>query len=201
MSEETVINEKEKELETEEVTPTDTGSENTTGVGEATETEATETKETEQTPSLEEQLAAAKEEAARNLEGWMRTQAEFANARKRLEKQRAEAYVNAAVELAAKLLPVIDDFERAFENVPPEIAENSWLEGMQLVLRKLQGVLENMNVTPIEAVGQPFDPLYHEALSQESSDEYESGTVVRELQKGYKLGDRVIRPALVVVAE
>jgi molecular chaperone GrpE len=131
----------------------------------------------------------------------MRAQAEFANARKRLEKQRAEAYVNSTANLAARLLPVLDDFERALENVPPEIAGSSWLEGIGLVQRKLAAILESFNVTPIDAVGQPFDPNYHEALSQEASDELESGHVTRELQKGYKIGDRVLRPSLVYVAE
>ena len=151
--------------------------------------------------SLEEQLAAAQAEAARNLDGWMRAQAEFANARKRLEKQRAEAYVNSTADLAARLLPVLDDFERALENVPPEIAGRSWLEGIVLVQRKLAGILESFNVTPIDAVGQPFDPNFHEALSQEAADDFESGHVTRELQKGYKIGNRVLRPSLVYVAE
>ena len=151
--------------------------------------------------SLEEQLAAAQAEAARNLDGWMRAQAEFANARKRLEKQRAEAYLNATADLAARLLPVLDDFERALENVPQEIAGSSWLEGIVLVQRKLMAILETFNVTPIDAVGQPFDPNFHEALSQEASGEFESGHVTRQLQKGYKIGDRVLRPSLVYVAE
>ncbi|HEX6387622.1 MAG TPA: nucleotide exchange factor GrpE [Anaerolineae bacterium] len=151
--------------------------------------------------SLEEQLAAAQAEAAKNLDGWMRAQAEFANARKRLERQRAEAYLNATADLAARLLPVLDDFERALENVPEEIADHSWIEGILLVQRKLAAVLESYNVTPIAAVGQPFDPNLHEALSQEASDEFESGVVTRELQKGYKIGDRVLRPSLVYVAE
>ena len=151
--------------------------------------------------SLEEQLAAATAEAARNLDGWMRAQAEFANARKRLEKQRAETYVNATADVAARLLPVLDDFERAVENVPQEIAGSSWLEGIVLVQRKLMAILESFNVTPIAAVGQPFDPNFHEALSQEASGEFESGHVTRELQKGYKIGDRVLRPSLVYVAE
>jgi molecular chaperone GrpE len=151
--------------------------------------------------SLEEQLVAAQAEAAKNLDGWMRAQAEFANARKRMERQRAEIYVNATTDIATKLIPVLDDFARALDNVPAEIAESSWFEGVQLVQRKLITILEGMNVTPIEAVGQPFDPKYHEALSQEESDEFESGVVTRELQKGYKVGDRVIRPALVYVAE
>ncbi len=151
-------------------------------------------------PTLEEQLAAAKDEAAKNLDGWLRAQAEFANARKRFDKQRADAYTNATADVITNLLPIIDDFQRAIDNVPETISNDSWFEGIRLVQRKLQNILETFNVTPIEAVGQPFDPTLHEAIMQEESDEHESGIICRELQKGYKLGERVIRPALVYVA-
>lgn len=150
--------------------------------------------------TLEEQLEAAQAEAAKNLDGWMRAQAEFANARKRMEKQRAETYLNATINVVEKLLPAIDDFDRALANVPAEIAGNSWLEGIELVQRKLNTILDNLSVTPISAVGQPFDPLFHEAIMQEESDEYESGVVSKELQKGYQIGEKVIRPSLVYVA-
>jgi molecular chaperone GrpE len=150
--------------------------------------------------SLAEQLAAAEAQAAEYLDGWQRERAEFANARKRLERDRADAYLNANLEAAKKLLPLLDDFERALGNVPAAVADDPWLEGMQLVRRKLQTILESMNVTRIEAVGQPFDPNFHEALSLQPSTEYESGTVIQELQTGYKLADRVIRPSLVNVA-
>ncbi len=154
----------------------------------------------EKESTLEEQLAAAKEEAAKNLDGWMRAQAEFANARKRFEKQRADAYNNATADVITNLLPIMDDFQRATDNVPETISSDPWFEGIALVQRKLHNMLENFNVAPIEAIGQPFDPNLHEAIMQEESDEYESGIVTRELQKGYKLGDRVVRPALVYVA-
>jgi molecular chaperone GrpE len=167
-----------------------------------TEEETAVSEEEQEKPlTIEEQLAAAQEEAAKNLDGWMRAQAEFANARKRMEKQRAETYLNAYADFITKLLPVLDDFERALDAVPEEIAGNSWLEGIQLVQRKLLGILDGMNVKPIEAVGETFDPMFHEAIMQEPTDEYESGTVSKELQKGYQLGDRVIRPSLVYVAE
>ncbi|KAA3657660.1 MAG: nucleotide exchange factor GrpE [Chloroflexi bacterium] len=150
--------------------------------------------------TIEEQLEAAQAETADFRDRWMRVQAEFVNARKRMDKQRLQTYQNATVDLTAKLLPAIDDFERAIENVPTEVSENSWFEGIELVQKKLVGVLENIGVQPIEAIGQPFDPNFHEAIQQEPSDEYESGMVARELQKGYQLGDRVIRPSLVTVA-
>jgi molecular chaperone GrpE len=153
------------------------------------------------TPSLEEQLEIARAEAARNLDGWMRVQAEFANARKRMDKQRIEIQQQATGDLATRLLPVVDDFDRALENVPTTIGQDSWFEGIQLVQRKLTNILESLGVRTIEAVGQPFDPNCHEAIMQEASEQYESGSVSRELQKGYKLGDRVLRPSLVYVAE
>lgn len=151
--------------------------------------------------TLEEQLAAAEAQAAEYLDGWQRARAEFANARKRLERDRVEAVLNARIDIAEKLLPILDDFDRALATVPASIAQDSWFEGIELVRRKLQTTLESMNVTPIEAVGQPFDPNFHEALALQPSDEYESGHVMGELQVGYKLGDRVIRPSLVYVAE
>jgi molecular chaperone GrpE len=170
------------------------------GEGETVETAVVSEPATSE-PTLEEQLEAAQAEAAKNLDGWMRTQAEFANARKRMEKQRLEIQQRATGDMAARLLPVLDDFDRAMENVPEAIGADGWFEGIQLVQRKLFAILEGMNVQPIEAVGQVFDPNVHEAIMQEASDDYESGIVTRELQKGYMLGDRVIRPSLVYVAE
>ena len=150
--------------------------------------------------SLEEQLAEAEARAAEYLDGWQRARAEFANARKRLEKSRIEARRNATVEVIGKLLPILDDFGRALENVPETVAEDDWFAGIALVHRKLVGILEEENIERIDAVGAPFDPNFHEAVMQEESEEYESGVVMKELQSGYRLGERVIRPAMVVVA-
>ena len=154
----------------------------------------------EQPHPIEDLLAAAQAEAARNLDGWQRTQAEFANARKRFEKQRVETYVNANADLVAKLLPVIDDLERALESAPAGMGDAPWVAGVNLVFRKMLAVLEELGVQKIPAVGEPFDPNLHEALSEETSEDYESGLIVREMRRGYRLGDRVIRPSLVTVA-
>lgn len=151
--------------------------------------------------TLEEQLEAAKAEAAKNHDNYLRAQAELSNARKRFEKQRAQTLSLVNADLARKLLPILDDLERALETVPDDIRADGWFPGMELVYRKFQSTLESMGVQPIEAVGTPFDPNYHEALGQEPSDKYESGVVTREMLKGYQLGDRVIRPSLVYVAE
>lgn len=148
----------------------------------------------------EEQIAKLEAQAAEYLEGWQRARAEFANARKRMDRDRAEARRNATIDVASRLLPVLDDFERALEAVPPEIAGNSWFDGIELVQRKLYGILESIDIVRIEAIGQPFDPNFHEAVLQEESADHESGTVMKELQTGYRLNDRVIRPSMVVVA-
>lgn len=151
-------------------------------------------------PTVEEKLELALAESARNMDNFLRAQAELSNARKRYEKQRQMSYTNAQAELIGKLVPVLDDFERAIVNVPDSIREDQWFSGIELVARKLTTILDNMNVTLIEAVGQPFDPNIHEALGQEPSDEHDSGIVTREMLKGYQIGTRVIRPSLVYVA-
>jgi len=151
--------------------------------------------------SIEEQLVEAKEEAAKNMDSFLRAQAELSNARKRFEKQQLQVYTNANADLVTKLLPALDDFGRAIENVPDTIHEDSWFEGIELVQRKLLGILESLNVKEIEAVGQPFDPNFHDALAQEPSEEYQSGIVTREMIKGYQIGDKVVRASLVFVAE
>ena len=156
--------------------------------------------ETREEPSLEEQLDAANEEAAKNMDNYLRAQAELSNARKRFEKQQALVYVNANADLVGKLLPALDDFDRAVDSVPEAIKEDSWYEGIELVHRKLMGILESLNVKEIEALGQTFDPNFHDALAAEPSDEYESDTVIRVMVKGYQIGDKVIRPSLVYVA-
>lgn len=154
----------------------------------------------EQLVAMEAKAAEYEAKAAEYLDGWQRARAEFANARKRLERQRAEAYNNAAVDFAQKLLPILDDFDRAIENAPSEIKNDDWFQGIALVQRKLNGILDDLNVQRIEAVGQPFDPNFHEALALMEADGVESGVVIEELQIGYCIGDRVIRPALVNVS-
>jgi molecular chaperone GrpE len=168
--------------------------------GEFIEAESAEGEVTAGEPSLEDQLQEARDEAAKNLDSYLRAQAELANARKRFEKQRTQTYVNANSDMVARLLPVLDDFERAIETVPEEIAGDAWYEGIELVYRKLLGILTSLNVQEIEALGQPFDPNFHEALGVEPSEEVESGAVSRVMVKGYRLGDKVIRPSLVYVA-
>ncbi len=151
--------------------------------------------------TLEEQLEAALQSSAENLEGWQRARAEFANARKRFDQQKIAARTNALVEIAEQLLPVIDDFDLAFANVPEDITSTEWFGGVELIPRKFATILEKINIERIEAVGQPFDPNLHNAIMREASDDYPADTIIKEFQAGFKIGDRVVRPSVVAVAE
>ncbi|MFQ3537173.1 MAG: nucleotide exchange factor GrpE [Aggregatilineales bacterium] len=152
-------------------------------------------------PSLEEQLEEARRKADEYLTGWKRALAEFDNYRKRAEKEREEIAQNATIEMLRRLLPVVDDFERALSSLPAERAEDETLKGFALIHRKLIGLLEGANLTQIDPIGQAFDPTRHEAIGQEPSSQVASGHICAVLQKGYLYGERVIRPALVRVAE
>jgi molecular chaperone GrpE len=141
--------------------------------------------------------SAAEEELVRDLQ---RLAADFANYRKRNEAERTEFARFAKADLIAKLLDVLDGYDRALETVPEELRSQSWVEGMWLVERKLRSILEAEGLVPVESMGRPFDPYVHEAVAHLESDEPE-GTVIAEHQRGYRLHDRVIRPALVTVAK
>lgn len=134
------------------------------------------------------------------LEGWQRARAEFANYRKRVEGQLNESYQNASADTLKSLLPIIDDFDRAITNVPPDLEEHAWVTGTSMIQRKLLKLLEDFGVTPIDPTGQPFDPTSHEAVGVDDGSDAPSGTVTVTLAKGYKAGDRILRPAMVRVA-
>jgi molecular chaperone GrpE len=151
------------------------------------------------------EVAEAEVEAVRNdLESvkgqWQRTQADFVNYKRRSEEERYAGQVSANEALLRKVLGIADDLARALEHAPADQAASPWVEGVAAIERKLVGVLESEGVTGIAAVGEVFDPRLHEAVSMEPTDQAAEGTVTRELQKGYQLRDRVLRPALVVVA-
>ncbi|MCB9154474.1 MAG: nucleotide exchange factor GrpE [Caldilineae bacterium] len=132
---------------------------------------------------------------------YLRAAAEFSNARRRAEL-RADSEVRASRErLLNSIIPIVDDFERAFQLVPENETDSTWVEGFTLILRKLQGALLREGVTVIEAEGKPFDPSLHQAVMVEEVDGAEPDTVVAVLQRGYLLDDRVLRPAMVKVAQ
>ena len=153
-------------------------------------------------PSAETQLNARITELEKQAndykDQWLRATADYKNFKRRSDEGRAELIRSASQGLIIKLLPVIDDFDRAIANIPPEIASTPWWGGTQLIAQKLRGLLESENVTAIAALDTPFDPTQHEAVLYEDAPGKE-GTVVEELQKGYKIGDRVLRPTMVKV--
>jgi len=134
-----------------------------------------------------------------------RRQADFENYRKRVERERSETYNRVVADVAAKLLPVLDNLKRALETESSvEAAESDefrhFLSGVDLIYKQLNGVLEALGVKPIAAVGEQFNPHVHEAVVTEATDDYEPDTVMQEIVSGYRLGDKLIRPALVKVA-
>lgn len=154
----------------------------------------------EEPDDLEYQLEAALQEAAEHKDSWMRTQAEFQNYRKRIEREQVKMREDAAVRVIKHFLDVLDDIDRALANRPAEGEGADWAEGIDLIYRKLQTILENEGVVQMQVEGEQFNPNLHEAIAQEESPDHESGQVIEELQKGYMIGERVLRPALVRIA-
>jgi molecular chaperone GrpE len=150
---------------------------------------------------LQAQLDTANAKAAEYLDGWQRARADFANYKKRIERENAELSQNVAADTLARLLPVLDDFDLAMKNAPTEGEGAKWAEGVALVHRKFNTLLENNSIKRIEAEGLPFDPTVHEAVVHEESPDHEPGMITGILRQGYKLGQRVLRPALVKVAK
>jgi molecular chaperone GrpE len=144
-------------------------------------------------------LDETREQSDEHLRGLQRTAADFANYRRRIDEERAGLSQFSNALLIGKLLAVLDDFDRALETVPPGSNE-AWVDGIRLVERKLRALLEAEGVTEIEALGQPFDPNLHEAVVHETTTDHPDNQVIGELQRGYRLRDRVLRPSLVRVA-
>jgi molecular chaperone GrpE len=150
--------------------------------------------------SLKAELLAAQAKADEYLDGWQRSRAEFANFRKRIERDQATANQAATGNILKRFLDVVDDLDRALKNRPKDGEGANWAGGIELVYRKLITTLENEGVQVIQAEGQFFDPNLHEAISQEDHPDLESGQVIATVQQGYLLGERVLRPARVRVA-
>ncbi len=141
-------------------------------------------------------LEEERDKAQSYLKNWQRAAADYQNFKRRVEEERSETARFANAALIINLLPLVDDLERALQNLDAHLAGLTWVDGIRLIHRKFQAVLEMAGVQEIEADGLPFDPAQHEAVGQAPGEE---GKVVALVQKGYRLGDRVIRPAMVVV--
>jgi molecular chaperone GrpE len=148
-----------------------------------------------------EQLAQAQAQAAEYLDNWRRSTAELSNARKRMQREMDEYRAAASHRLLEKLLPVVDDVDRAFTVVPADQAETDWVNGFRMIQRKLHSLLEGEGVTTIAAEGVPFDPAVHYAVTHEEADGFDDGQIIAELARGYRLNDKVLRPAMVRVAK
>jgi molecular chaperone GrpE len=152
-------------------------------------------------PSAEPELDKLRAEAAEHQQRLLRVQADYDNFRRRTVKEKEELAKYASSKLIGELLPVFDNFERALAAAMPEQGEQSSLvKGVEMIFRQFEGVLKSEGLTIMETVGQPFNPEYHQAIMTVETDEYEEGTVVEELQKGYLLKDKVLRPAMVKVS-
>jgi len=147
---------------------------------------------------LEKQLAEALAQVAEYKDGWQRAVAEFQNYKRRVDCEKTEAYQNALGSIIKRYLPILDDLERALATRPADLA---WVDGIELIYRKLKSILEAEGLKRIEAEGQMFDPNYHEAIMQEPSESHQSGQIIVVVQNGYMLGNRVVRPAQVRVAQ
>jgi len=152
--------------------------------------------ETEDVEALKQALAEEKEKAENYLANWQRAQADFINYKRRSEQEKEEHSEFANSVLMLGLLPIFDDFERAIATIPPRLDKLSWIDGIKLIERKLRASLEAQGLSPIKALGEPFNPYLHEAVRQDKGEE---GIVIEEVQKGYKFHDRVIRASRVVV--
>lgn len=155
----------------------------------------------EQDPSDSEAVIGTQDQAAEYLEGWQRARAEFSNYKKRVDRELQDAYSRASGDVITRYLSILDDLERALQDMPKDEKTANWAQGIDLIYRKMKAMIEAEGVEVIEAEGQPFDPNLHEAISHEESDELKGGYIIDVVQQGYRMGDRVLRPAMVRVAK
>jgi len=150
---------------------------------------------------LEKKLAAAKEESKSAYDRFLRVSAEFDNYKKRILRETSDRCKYANESLLKSLLSVVDNLERALAASKEKNAANGLIDGVEMVLDELLKVLDTFSVKPIEALGSPFDPAYHQAMGQEKTDKVPENTIVQEFQKGYTYHNRLLRPAMVIVAK
>lgn len=178
-------------------------------VNEAAQAESTEAQEaavndTEtagaETLASTEELDRLKALAEENEKRYLRAQADFDNFRRRTQKEKEDLAKYASMKLITELVPVIDNFERAIATAPANTESDSFAKGVGMIFRQLESVLQAEGLTAMQTVGEAFNPEFHQAIMQVESDEHEEGVVVEEVQKGYMLKDKVLRPAMVKVS-
>jgi molecular chaperone GrpE len=149
---------------------------------------------------LAQKLEAEQLKTGEYLDMLRRTQADFINYRRRTNQEQSEGRTTAQIAVLDQILPVLDDLGRALQAAPPELANNSWVQGILLVAKRLTAVLDQLGVKQIGKPGEQFDPRWHEALSMEARSNVPEGTILHVTRPGYSIGERVIRPAQVIVA-
>lgn len=149
---------------------------------------------------IEQQLRAEQQKAEEYLDLLRRTQADFVNYRRRVTQEQAEMRTTAQIALLKQLLPILDDFERAVDATPENLAQDPWVQGLLLIARRLTSQFDQLGVRQIGAPGEQFDPRLHEALTMEVRADSPEGTILQVVRSGYALGERIIRPAQVIVA-
>lgn len=154
--------------------------------------------QSEDIETLQKALAEEQEKAEKYLANWQRSQADLENFVKRAEQEKSETLDCANRMLVLDLLPILDDFERAFASLPVELDEQNWTEGIKLIYNKVKALLGTQGLAEIKAKGECFDPYWHEAAGQLEGEE---GMVVEEIRKGYKLRDKLLRPSMVMVGK
>jgi molecular chaperone GrpE len=147
---------------------------------------------------LKQALTEEQEKSGKHLANWQRAEADFSNYKKRTEQEKNETIAFANSSLILNLLPVVDDMERAIASLPPKLENLTWVDGILLIHRKLKAILEKEGLAEIEAIGKPFEPSLHEAVARLDGEE---GIIINEVQKGYKLKNKLLRPATVVVGK
>lgn len=183
-----------------EVQPVDIQSNESGGAAEEGQIQLPDAELEQQVRELQQQLEQARSQADEYLDGWQRARAEFANYKRRIERDQSQAGHLASGNILKRYLPIVDDLERALKNRPAGGDGAVWAEGVELIYRKMLALLESEGVAPIPAQGAWFDPTIHEAIMTEDSDRFESGQVTEVVQPGYMLGEKVLRPAMVRVA-
>lgn len=156
--------------------------------------------EVESATEMQRQLEAQQARADECLNLLQRTQADFINYKRRTTQEQSERRTTAQAAILAQILPALDDLRRALQSIPPELSDNSWVQGIQLVAKRLSDVLEQAGVRQIGQPGEKFDPHLHEAVSRETRSDMPEGSILQVYQPGYVLGDRIVRPAQVAVA-
>ncbi len=150
--------------------------------------------------TLQQELETAQNQCKEYFEGWQRERADFMNYKKRIERDQTQLHQVITANVIKKFLVVLDDMERAIRNRPADADQQEWWSGMELIYRKLQSILEAEGVQPLASAQDEFDPNLHEAISHEDHQQVGSGQIIEVVQQGYRIGDRIVRPALVRVA-